>query len=467
MRKGYKLLTYTLLFCLLLTIPLSTASALNPSTQEKLDQYIQDTLKKLKVPGASVAISKDSALVYSQTFGKGIEENTRFFIGSISKSFTALAIMQLVEQGKVDLDKSVSSYIKEFTVSDKITVGHLLQHTSGMTDLDYISTLPDEAEFFDLVLDMNGTPLRYQPGEQFAYFNPNYGLLGFIIEIASGQDYTSYMENNIIKPLGLTNTSMRGEVDTPGHASYFGFSIRRTEPFPKYDLPGGYITSTAEDMVKYLDAIRLRKPVLGVSPEGVAQIETGNPYGMGWFIGKVANRPAIFHGGSNRGYSSDSVMLVEDGYNIVILLNKNHMFNGIFFYPDLTRGIISILINQEPPIRVNYFWIFRLLIVPFFLTLILNLRKVVKLIRTPGEKTVQIRIKAAVLRSALSIAIITIIPIAVTAYMQRGFTWPLAFQLMPDMISWLFVGVGFGLVEAVIHLWLAFKGRFATETKNL
>ncbi len=85
-------------------------------------------------------------------------------------------------------------------------------------------------------------PLRCQPGERFAYFNPNYGLLGFIIEIVSGQDYTSYMENNIIKPLGLANTSIRGEVDTPGHASFFGFSIRRTESFPKYDLPGGFWT---------------------------------------------------------------------------------------------------------------------------------------------------------------------------------------------------------------------------------
>ena len=135
--------------------------------------------------------------------------------------------------------------------------------------------------------------------------------------------------------------------------------------------------------------------------------------------------------------------------------------------PDLTRGIISILTNQEPPGRVNYFWIFRLLIVPFFLTFILSLRKVVKLIRTPGEKIVQTRIKAAVLHTAFLIALIIVIPIAVTAYLQRGFTWPLAFQLMPDMISCLFVGVGFGLVEAVINLWLAFKGRFAAETNNL
>jgi CubicO group peptidase (beta-lactamase class C family) len=425
----------------------------NEATLENLDQYIKNNIKKLAIPGASVVISHGGQIVYNEVFGEGITRDSRFYIGSISKSFTALAVMQLVEQGKIDLDESVSAYINEFKVSDQITVRHLLHHTSGMTEFDYLPKLPPKASFLDLVNDMNRITLTNEPGKAFSYFNYNYDLLGFIIERTSGKSYQNYMEDHILKPLGLKNTSVRGEVDATGHLSFFGLSIKRTEPFLLYDLPSGYITSTGEDMIRYIEALRGKDPALGISSEGVALMKTGNPYGMGWISSKVANRPAVHHGGSLPGYNANAVILTEDGYSIVYLLNKNHMLKAFFFYHDLTKGIVSILTGEgTPPTRVNYFWIFRLAIVFFILTLIYNIKKIIKMIIKPENLPVKKRVIGAVVNLVIPTALIILLPTLITNMLQRTSTLNTIFLVQPDLIAWFAVGVFSHLVEAMIHL---------------
>lgn len=448
-----------LIFSLVLVNSFTTyASANNKSTEEKLDQYIQNTVKKLAIPGLSVAISHKGELIYSQAFGEDVNKETRFYIGSTSKTFTALAIMQLVEQGKINLDKSVSTYLEDFTVSDKITVRQLLHHLSGMTEGDYISNLPRHSEFSDLIDDMSTMSLTYEPGEQFSYFNPNYSLLGAIIESVSGQLYTDYIEEHIINPLELNHTSVKGEVDTPGNLSFFGFSFKRAEPHIQYDLPAGFITSSAEDLVRFFEAIRMKQPAVGVSPEGIEQMMSSDSfYGMGLMIGEISDRPAVYHGGALPGYTSDAIMLVEDEYSIAYLMNKNHLLNGFVFNPDLTNGIVSILTEQEPPSKANYFWIYRLLIVLFAATLIYNMIKIAKMITQPEQKTTRQRLTAALINLALPIAIIIAIPLLAPMILQRGMTWELAFLVMPDMIAWLFLGVAIHLIESAVHFRFVLK----------
>ncbi len=436
----------------------SEASSINLSTEEKLEQHIENTAKKLAIPGMTVAISHNGELIFSKAYGKDVHQDSLFYIGSTSKTFTALAVMQLVEQGKVDLDTSVSTYLHDFTVSDEITVRHLLHHTSGMTEFEYISSLHDDALVSKLIEDMNQMSLTYEPGEQFSYFNPNYSLLGAVIENVSGQSYVDYVEDHIIQPLGLNNTSLIGEVDVAGHLSFFGFSIKRTEPHIEYDLPAGFITSTAEDVVRFLEAIRMKDPSLGVSPEGIDEMKSSESfYGMGLMIGEIAGRPAVFHGGALPGYTSDAVILTEDGYSIAYLINKNHLLNGFIFNPDLTSGIVSILTEQEPPTRVNYFWVYRLLIVLFAATIIYNMIKIVKMISRPNQKSLKQRLTAAIVNLVIPIAIIIVIPILAGVLMQRGMTWELAFLVMPDMITWLFIGLAIHIIQSVIHFVFIFK----------
>lgn len=436
------------------------------STQEELDHYIQSTLTGLGVPGASVAISHRGELIYSQTFGASIEKDTRFYIGSISKSFTALAIAQLAEQGKVDLDERVSTYIEEFAVSDSITVRHLVHHVSGMTEEGYSSwgALPADAEFSDLVEDMGTMPLTYSPGTQFAYFNPNYSLLGYIIEIASGQSYVEYVEEHVLRPMGLAHTSLTGEVDTKGHLSFFGFSKKREEQYVKYDLPAGYMTSTAEDLVRFLDAVQQKDQRAGLSPEGFERLVRTYPpdnfYSMGWMNYALAERPAIHHGGSLPGFSSNAVMLPEDEFSIAILLNKNHLLSAYVFYPDLTDGIIGILTGQDAPTRFKVYWMYRALSILFALTLLANGRKFIQLLRKPPAKTTKARTGAVLINIAIAAGLFLVVPLGGQAvFAQGGMKWSMVVLLLPDLISWLMVGIAVHVITAGIHLALLVKNK--------
>lgn len=458
-----KLIAIWVLLILLVFTTRTEACTLNLSTEEQLDQFIENTVKKLAIPGMSVAIAHNGELVYSRVFGDDINKETKFYIGSTSKTFTALAIMQLVEQGKIDLDESVATYLEDFNVSQKITVRHLLHHVSGMTESEYISALPSHAQFSDLILDMNKMTPTYQPEERFSYFNPNYNLLGAIVEKVSGQTYNDYVEKNIFEPLGLLTTSLTGDVDTPGHLSFFGFSMKRKEPYIQYDLPAGYITSTAEDLVVFFEALRMRDTNVGVSSEGIDLMMKGNPfYGMGLIVSEIYGREVVHHGGALPGYTSDAVMLVEDEYSFTYLMNKNHLLNGFVFNRDLTDGIIAILTEQQTPNKVDYFWLYRLLIGLFIFTLVYNVIKMKKMISTPEEKTISERKKAAFTNIAIPVALIIGIPYLAPIILQRGMTWELAFLVMPDMISWLLLGIAFHIGQAMIHISFIIKNRNLT-----
>jgi CubicO group peptidase (beta-lactamase class C family) len=293
--------------------------------------------------------------------------------------------------------------------------------------------------------------LSYLPGEHFSYFNPNYSLLGIVVERVSGQSYARYLEEHIIKPLGLQNTSVRGAVDTPGHLSFFGISVERSEPFIQYDLPAGYITSAAEDLVRYLEALRMRLPAVGLSPAGIEQMEAGTPYGMGWMRGYYANRPAVHHDGSLPGYAANAIMLVEDEYSIAFLINKNHFFNALIFYPDISEGLVSILTGQEPPSRVNYFWTIRLIMVLFAASLISSMLKTAKLVFRSGQKTIRQRVIAIFINLAIPAALLLLISLATGAILS-GMTWDQVFLFMPDLMTWLYAGIAFHVIESLIHI---------------
>jgi CubicO group peptidase (beta-lactamase class C family) len=425
--------------------------------EEELHSYIQDATSKLSLPGMAVAISQNGELLFSEGYGNDISPDTIFYIGSISKSFTALAIMQLVEQKLISLDTSVSTYLSEFKVSDDITIRHLLNQTSGMSEAGYMPSLPPSASFDELIADMNNMTLTNTPGEEFVYFNQNYSLLGAVVEAVSQQPYPDYMQDYVFHPLGLTKTSAKGVIEIPGHMSFFGFSIPRVEPFSNYDLPGGYITSTVNDMISYLDLIQSRDSVLGISPDAVELLLGTAPYGMGWMSGTFAGHQAVHHGGSLPGYVADAIMLTEEGYNITFLTNKNHLTSGFFMYPEFSRGIVSILTNQSPANPFNRIWIFRVLFVLFILNLFSITRNIVRQIKSKREYTLAKRFKAILFNLAIPISVYLLVPIASYNLLGRGMTWQLAFLLLPDLIGWLFIGMASHIIIASIHITKAIK----------
>ena len=453
------LMLVALLLAMTLLAGLSPATSVASSgaadfPEAQLQEYLERTARAIGLPSLCVEVSYRGETVFAYARGEGVTTDTLFYIGSISKSFTALAIMQLVESGSIDLDSPVSRYLPEFRVSEQITVRHLLNQVSGMTDLDYIPALPWEATFDDLIADMNTMSLRHVPGTTFAYFNQNYSLLGAMVEKVSGQAYETYVQERILNPLGLERTYLRGEVDVTGHLSAFTMSVPRYEPFPQYDLPGGYISSSISDLVKYLNMMATQDAKLGVSRAGLELMMQTDPYGMGWMWGTIAGRPAVHHGGSLPGYVANSVMLTEDGYNIALMTNKNQLLYSLFFYPDLTRGIVSIITDQQPPDRLYLAWVFRALLPLAALNLFFAYRKSWRLFRGATPMPRAKRITRIALNLVIPVAIIMLIPNIVAVVLGRGMTWQLAFYMMPDMLIWMTLGILSNVAEAAAHLYL-------------
>ncbi|HEX3028663.1 MAG TPA: serine hydrolase domain-containing protein, partial [Clostridia bacterium] len=231
---------------------------------ENIDSIIQEEMQKMKIPGLAIAIVSGKDTVYLKGFGRTNEsggrvtEKTGFFIGSSSKSFTAMAIMQLVEAGELSVDNLAIMYIPEFQYfknGDEVTIRQLLNHTSGFSTYEgmKIYNRNTNGNLSQLLKNLRSVKLSRKPGASYEYSNLNYVILGAIIEIVSGMTYEDYIVNNIFKPLDMQRSFADHKKALEyglqkGYQPVLG-SIRQTEyEFHPEILPAGYIATCAEDM---------------------------------------------------------------------------------------------------------------------------------------------------------------------------------------------------------------------------
>ena len=220
------------------------------SSYSDIDSRLKKEIKELHIPGMAIAIVDSKEVLFSEIYGNCDNLDTPFIIGSLSKSFTALAVMQLVEEGKVDLDTTISDYINTSAYfinasdGDRITVRQLLNQTSGLGTYQRF-----------------GNAKKTESYGMHQYANINYGVLGEIIETVSGISYPEYMDKNIFSPLSMSHTaatlvqSKENGLIT-GYRNYFGLPIAGEPDYPdKYSwstVPAGYLSSSVSDMTKYL-----------------------------------------------------------------------------------------------------------------------------------------------------------------------------------------------------------------------
>lgn len=189
-----------------------------------------------------------------------------FVLGSTSKSFTAMAMMQLVEAGKLDLDATVHQYLPWFELADqdaaaRLTVRHLLTHTSGLSTNAYFGlSIDEETTKESVVRQLKSVMPSTPPGDRFQYSNTNYVILGLIVESVSGQTFERYIQEHIFQPLGMAHSftaqeSARGNGLSHGHQYLFGFPVARSFPHNPSEIPAGFIISSAQDMGRYLLAV--------------------------------------------------------------------------------------------------------------------------------------------------------------------------------------------------------------------
>ena len=261
------------LFCILLllvSISQPALAQLDPGFNlQALDDYLKQQVAANHLPGLAVAVVEGDQVVFSKGYGdlsegRPVTGRTQFYVGSLTKAFTALAVMQLVEQGKVELDAPVQNYLPWFTLFDpqaaaKVTIRHLLNQTSGLaegsdpgvSDFTYATSNSEQ------VRGMADAHLMAAPGVKFQYYNGNYQVLGLVIEQASGEPFDAYMRDHIFTPLGMSNTVTNPQSASElaqGNGMLFGLPFPRSQAFRPAGLPSGYLISTAEDLAHLMIA---------------------------------------------------------------------------------------------------------------------------------------------------------------------------------------------------------------------
>jgi CubicO group peptidase (beta-lactamase class C family) len=365
------------------SLPEKTSDA---APYDAIDRYIEQGLKRLNVPGAALAIVEGDQIAHQRGFGQARpgggppSPQTPFFIGSLTKSFTALAVMQLVEAGRVDLDAPVQRYLPWFRVADaqasaQMTVRQLLNQTSGLSSASGWAPLADfdsspgagESQARALATLQLSRP----PGSAFEYSNMNYNLLGLIVEAASGESYAAYVQDHIFGPLDMrhsytTRTEAQQKGLALGHRYWFAYPVAAPDlPLPRGSLPAGQLISSTEDMAHYLIA-QLNEGRYGgiqvLSPAGIAEMHhpgvkftmmgASGQYGMGWFIDERDQVRIVWHSGVVPDFFAYMAIVPGQNRGLVLLMNADHFLMSNFAPAEVGMGAAALLAGARPdPIR--------------------------------------------------------------------------------------------------------------------
>ncbi|HWL84400.1 MAG TPA: serine hydrolase domain-containing protein [Polyangiaceae bacterium] len=312
---------------------------------KNVDTIARDVLEKTGVPSASVAVVQSGKIAYVKAYGNArldplapAAPDMRYCIGSISKQFTAAAVMLLVEEGKLGLDDPISKYVPGLTRGDDITIRMLLSHTSGYQDYapqDYMIPDWEKPISGQAILDRWAKrPLDFEPGTKWQYSNTNFVIAGMIIEKAGGAPLFDLLKRRVFDPLGMrsvTNSDLKklSETDPTG---YLRHALGPLHPAPK-EGPGwmfaaGELAMTAEDLAKW-DIALMHGAAL--TPASYRAIETevllksgaGTHYGLGIGVRMVSSHRVLEHGGEVSGYVAENVVLPDDDLAIVVLTNQD------------------------------------------------------------------------------------------------------------------------------------------------
>ncbi len=448
------ILTMCSLVMIVFFIPTSIRSQTAPMDFEALDAYVEAQMRKNRIPGLALGIVHNDEVVYVQGYGEAdpsgrpVTPETPFILASVSKSFTAMAVMQRVDAGQVQLDAPVQTYIPWFTVADEgaaaqITVRHLLYQTSGLPTIAGRQQPDPDQTLEASVRALADVSLTATPGERFQYSNANYNTLGLIVEQVTGQRFGQYVEAQIYAPLEMAHSHVsraEAEMDglAAGHRTWFTFPMRETLPYVAADLPSGFLIASAEDMAHYLVAQVNGGQYNGtqvLSEESVTQMHTPptglaepSAYAMGWSV--VAGEEIIGHSGSLPNYLSQMLLLPDEGWGIVLLANAGSVALP-YVLLDTTGGVIDFVMGRpltEPR--------FNLAILIPMVILALTLGAGYGLVRTPPRWRARIEAANRPMRAALfpllfNAALPVILLVGIPFAIQTSFA--VFFLIMPDI----------------------------------
>ena len=359
---------HSLLFAILVALPLAAQTPAD--LEKKLTDKIAATLKQSGAPSASVAVVIDGKLAFAKAFGKAAIDpardattETRYAVGSISKQFTAAAILLMQEQGKLSLDDKVSKYFPNLTRAGEVTVRQLLSHTSGYEDYapqDYIIPEWTQSTTPQAVLDRWARkPLNFDPGTKWQYSNTNYVLAGEIFEKVSGQTLLAFLKAKIFDPLKMASASYFSAVlpgDAAAHTRFAGGPPRKVQrEADGWYFAAGELCMTPSDLAKW-DLAFLRKEILSARSyeEFTREVRLNNGdathYALGLTLGEFTGRiPTLSHGGEVSGFLASNVVYPTRNAAIVVLTNQD----GISLTGPITTQIANMLFVPDQPAAVQ------------------------------------------------------------------------------------------------------------------
>ncbi|HOX27200.1 MAG TPA: serine hydrolase [Candidatus Krumholzibacteria bacterium] len=371
----------SLLASLLLIAALPAAAA---DKAADLDAYLGAAQDVRQFQGA-VLVAKDGVPVLAKGYGLASVElavpntpQTKFLIGSITKQFTATAILQLQEQGKLSVDDPITKHLPWYPSApgDVVTIHHLLSHTSGLgnytEDAALMARRSVEMPIEDLVATFRDRPLLFAPGTQWRYSNSGYVLLGLIIEAASGLSYEDYLEQRIFAPLKLTGSGYaHNETILPqracGYAVADGALVNAARIAMSLPYSAGAVYSTVGDLFAWVQALH-GDAVLTAGSKRQMFTPVLQDYGYGWMMLERAGHRLIFHNGGIDGFTSHLARYPDDGLTIVVLCNNEAVdasgvgfaLAAIMFDQPYDRPMRKTPIAADPASFDDYAGVYRL-----------------------------------------------------------------------------------------------------------
>jgi CubicO group peptidase (beta-lactamase class C family) len=326
-----------------------TVDTLDPALKARVDRIASQVLEQTGVPSASLAVVDHGKLVYTHGYGMArladgdsaaveATPQMRYSIGSISKQFTAAAILLLQEEGKLSLDDHVGKYIPGLTRGDEVTIREILSHTSGYQDYwpeDYVMTpmlKPESAE--QIMATWAKKPLDFEPGTKWQYSNTNFVIAGKIVEAVTGAPLMDMLVSRIFRPLGMKSVwnSDEAKLTSVDATAYYRHALGPLREAPKegrgWMFAAGELAMTAHDLALW-DQSLIAETVL--KPDSYKQMFTevklkdgnGTHYGLGVEVMDRNGHRSIEHSGEVSGFVSDNEVLVDDGVAVAVLTNQD------------------------------------------------------------------------------------------------------------------------------------------------
>jgi CubicO group peptidase (beta-lactamase class C family) len=497
----------TVLACLLalLALPftvLSAAAAAHSNEPDiaRIDAYVSEQVQANHIPGVALGLVHNDQIVHLRGFGsadqsgRAVTPQTPFTLASVSKSFTALAVMQLVEAGKVKLDTPVQRYLPWFRVADpvasaRITLRHLLYHTSGLPT-SACSTDQVTMTLEQFVRSLGTVVLDRPVGSRYEYCSANYDVLGLIVQTVSGQSYGTYVQQHIFAPLQMHDSfASEQEARRDGRAQGYRWLFGVPVPFDYYQafaVPAGFLSSSAEDMTHYLVA-QMNEGRFGstsiLSSAGIATMHApavlreggSGSYGMGWVNGPLAGVPAIWHDGNNAVASTRLLIEPQTHWGAILLVNGNTLIpvdGANTALTSLADGVTRLLVGQPPQASTSlttFYLIFDSILVVLSALALWPLLRLRRWSRKFGQRLQQ---RPQFLRLGLRLTWDVVLPVALLLGVsllasELGATsWDWILLGWPDLGSWVLAICALLLLTGVIRAVLAVRviRRKAAET---